>query len=48
MILFAEGDYVLEQASLREAEDRTVKLDGRVEIPAERVLFVQVFAKEPL
>jgi hypothetical protein len=41
------GHYILEHASLREAEDRTVKLEGRVEIPAERVMFVQVLAKEP-
>lgn len=36
------GHYVLLVSSLVEAEGRNVPLDGHLEVPAERVLFVQV------
>jgi hypothetical protein len=38
--------YVLITASYLEDKDRTFTLDGHVEVPAERVLFVQVLAKD--
>jgi hypothetical protein len=40
------GHYILERAKLLEAEDRTVSLDGRLEIPVERVFFRQVLEKD--
>lgn len=40
------GHYVLLTSSLLEAKGRTIKIDGHAEIPAERVLFVQVLAKD--
>ncbi len=39
------GHYVLLVPYLIEAENQTVKLEGHVEIPAERVLFCQVLGK---
>ena len=36
------GHYVLLTPKLLEAEGRTYSLDGHLEIPAERVLYVQV------
>ena len=36
------GHYILEQASLLEARDRTVNLSGHAEVPRETVFFVQV------
>jgi len=38
------GHYVLILPRLVEAEDRSIALDGSVEVPAERVVFVQVLA----
>jgi hypothetical protein len=41
------GDhYVLELPKLLEAEDRTITLEGWVEIPAANVAFLQVLAEE--
>lgn len=39
------GHYVLQLPQLVESEDATVRLEGEVEIPAERVLFVQVIGR---
>lgn len=36
------GHYLLLAPKLLEAEDRTVSIDGHLEVPAARVLFVQV------
>ena len=36
------GHYVLLTPSVLEGEDRTFSLEGSLEVPAERVLFVQV------
>lgn len=36
------GHYVLEQPKMLEANDRTVRMSGHIEVPAERVFFVQV------
>ena len=36
------GHYLLAKPKLIEAEDRTIPLDGLVEVPRERVLLVQV------
>lgn len=43
-ILFGRwgGHYVLQRAALVEETDRKMSLSGAVEIPAERVLFLQV------
>lgn len=38
------GHYVLQLPRLVEAEERSVALDGMVEVPRERVVFVQVLA----
>lgn len=38
------GHYVLQLPRLVEAEDRSVPLEGMVEVARERVLFVQVLA----
>ena len=38
-------DYRLAAPKMIEGEDRTVPLDGDVEIPRERVVFVQLLAK---
>lgn len=38
------GHYVLLLPKLVEAEDRSIPLDGSVEVPAERVIFVQVLS----
>ena len=38
------GHYVLTLPRVVEAEDRSVPLEGMVEVPRERVLFVQVIA----
>lgn len=39
------GHYVVLTPSLVEGKDRTIRMDGHVEVPSERVLFVQVLAK---
>lgn len=36
------GHYILENPSVLEASDRTIKMSGHVEVPAEKVWFVQV------
>lgn len=36
------GHYVLIQPKVLHTEDRTIPLEGTVEVPAERVVFVQV------
>lgn len=36
------GHYVLSAPKILEAKDRTYSLDGWVEVPAEKVLYVQV------
>lgn len=41
-----DGHYVLMAACLLESSDRTVRLDGHVEVPAERVLFCQVLGRD--
>jgi hypothetical protein len=38
------GHYVLLAASVYEGSDRSVSLTGHLEVPAERVLFVQVMS----
>jgi hypothetical protein len=40
------GHYVLFAPSLLEGPKQTVRLDGHVEVPAQRVLFVQVMKGE--
>lgn len=39
------GHYVLQLPKVIEAEDAAVTLDGEVEIPAERVIFLQVIGR---
>lgn len=46
-ILVARGldSYRLAMPKMLEAEDQTVSLDGEVEVPRERVVFVQLLAR---
>lgn len=40
------GHYVLLTGTLLEAEGRSIRIDGYMEVPSERVLFVQVLLKD--
>lgn len=39
---FVGGHYVLAKPKIHETEERTIPLDGLLEVPRERVLYVQV------
>ena len=45
ILLQRRPDYRLAAPKMLETEDQTHSLDGEVEIPRERVLFVQLLAK---
>jgi hypothetical protein len=39
------GHYVLRDSKMLQAVDQTVALEGRIDVPCERVVFVQQLAK---